>query len=84
MGELEFHRKGLYKGSKLHVTYHHSQLPTLVIHVTQAPRLSTYWTDFVGTLCTPGPGSPGALARLTFLLVFSTLQSSHDSILKLG
>lgn len=25
MEELGFHRKGLYKGSKLHGTYHHSQ-----------------------------------------------------------
>lgn len=72
MEELGFHRKGLYKGSKLHVTCHHSQLPTLVTHVTQAPRHSTSWTDLLGTLCTPGRGSPGALARLTFLLVFST------------
>lgn len=83
MEELGFHCKGLYKGSKLHVTYHHSQLPTLVTHVTQAPRHSTYWTDFAGTLCTPGPGSPGALARLTFLRYF-LLAVFPDSILKLG
>lgn len=30
MEELGFHCKGLYKGSKLQVTYHHSQIPTLL------------------------------------------------------